>query len=99
MKLKIQSIHFNADEKLVAYVQEKCNKLDKYFDNIIDGTVLLKVVKEKVKGNKVVEIKLNVPQEQLLVQETGDTFEEAVDIATDVLKRLIIKYKEKIRSH
>lgn len=97
MKLQIQSIHFDADSKLLDYIQEKCDKLDHFFDKIVDGQVYLKL--ENVHGvdNKFVEIKVNVPGEQIVAQEQGQKFEEAVDIATESLKRRLIKYKEKMR--
>lgn len=98
MKITVQSIHFDADQKLIDYINVKISKLDTFFDRIIDGQVYLKLEKESVNHeNKVVEVKLNVPNEQLIVKERGQKFEEAVDIAADVLKRQIKRYKEKQR--
>ena len=99
MKVQIQSIHFNADQKLLEYIQAKLDKLDKYFDHITDAQVFLKVTKPEVRQNKVVEIKVNVPGEALLATETGDKFEEATDLAIENLKRQVVRFKEKIRSH
>lgn len=100
MKLTIQSIHFDADQKLIDYIQEKCDKLDKFFDRIVDGKVYLKLQKDSQEGaNKVVEIQINVPGEEIMASETGHKFEEATDIAVDKLKRQVRKYKEKIKAH
>ncbi len=99
MKIQIQSIHFDADQKLLEYIQAKLSKLDKYFDHITDAQVFLKVSKPEVRQNKIVEVKLNVPGEQLLATETGDRFEEATDLALENLKRQVVRFKEKIREH
>lgn len=99
MKLQVQSIHFDADVKLLDYIQKKCDKLDNFYDRIIDGQVYLKVEKDNANGNKLVEIKVNVPNDQIISSQRGHAFEEAVDIATDNLKRQIKRYKEKLRAH
>ena len=99
MKLQVQSIHFDADQGLLDYIQAKCDKLDHFFDKIVDGQVYLKVVKEGKPKNKSVEIKLNVPNEVLMASEVGvDSFEEGTDLCTDNLKRQIKRYKDKIRA-
>ena len=100
MKLQVQSIHFNADQSLLDYIQEKCDKLDQFFDKIIDGQVYLKVLKEGKPNNKSVEIKINVPNEVLIASETEvNRFEEGTDLCTDNLKRQIKRYKEKLRAY
>ena len=99
MTITIQSIHFTAAEKLKNYIQRKCNKLDNYFDRIVDGEVYLKL-RNEVKGeNKFVEIKLNVPGDVLIAKEKGQTFEQATDLCMDKLKTQLLKFKGKLRSH
>jgi putative sigma-54 modulation protein len=98
MKIQIQSIHFDADQKLLDYIEKKCDKLDQFFDRIIDGQVYLRVEKKGEHSLKSVEIKLNVPGEQLLVKEESYVFEEAVDNSTENLKRQLKRYKEKLRT-
>lgn len=100
MKLQVQSIHFDADSSLLDYIQEKCDKLDHFFDRIIDGQVYLKVEREHKPNNKSVEIKINVPNESLLASQVGvSSFEEGVDLCKDNLKRQLKRYKEKLRVH
>ena len=99
MKVNIQSIHFDADQKLLDYIQKKCDKLDVFYDRIIDAEVYLKLQKNEPKDNKFVEIKLNVPGEILIATEAGSKFEEATDICTEKLKIQIKRHKEKAYSH
>lgn len=99
MKVTIQSIHFDADQKLLEYIQRKCDKLDVFFDRIINGEVFLKVEKGDGKANKVVEIKVHAPGETFVATEHGSKFEEATDMCTEKLKVQIKKHKEKLHHH
>ena len=60
MKITIQSIRFDADIKLLNFIQKKSNKLDQYFDQIVSGAVYLKLAKVEDEANKICEIKLSV---------------------------------------
>ena len=98
MKVTIQSIHFDADKRLLEFIQTRCDKLDQYFDGIIDAQVFLRLEKNDEQGNKVVEIKVNVPNQTLLSKEQSRSFEEATDECISQLKRQITKYKERLKS-
>ncbi|WGK94684.1 MULTISPECIES: ribosome hibernation-promoting factor, HPF/YfiA family [Flavobacterium] len=98
MKVSIHAVNFNVDRKLVDFIQEKMNKLEKYYDKVVASDVFLKVEKASDKENKFVEIKINVPGDDFVVKKQCKTFEEAVDLATESLERLLVKRKEKIRT-
>ena len=98
MKLQVHSIHFDADKKLLDYIQKKVDKLEKFYDRIVDGEVFLKVNNSSVE-NKTVEIKLNIPGNQMFASEDSKTFEDATDMAVEGLRRQIKKHKEKLTSH
>ena len=53
MKIRVQSVHFNADQKLLEFIQKKADKTDTFFDRIIDGEVILKLEKSTDERNKV----------------------------------------------
>ncbi len=97
MKLQIQAIRFDADERLLAFIQQKMNKLETFYDRIISGEVFLKL--DKSESNKIqkklVEVKLYVPGGSVFVKEAGTTFEEATDLAIDTLKMKVKKFKNK----
>lgn len=98
MKVTIQSLHFTAAEPLKAYVQKKCDKLDHFFDRIQEGQVRLKLQNEIKGANKLVEVKLLVPQDTLIATEQGKTFEEGMDLAFDNLKNQLKRYKGRLRT-
>ncbi len=99
MKLQMHSIRFDADQKLIDFIQKRGNKLDKFFDRIIDGEVFMRLDKDNNMENKIIEIKLNIPKNQLFAKERAKSFEAATDLAIDALKKQILKHKEKMMSH
>lgn len=99
MKIGVQSIHFNADQKLLAFIQKKADKLDQFYDQIISGEVYLKLDNVSDEANKITEIKLMIPGNILFAKEQCKTFEEATDLAIESLRKQIHKYKEKLKAH
>ena len=95
MTVKIQSIHFDADAKLLSFVEAKVGKLNTYSNAIIDGEVFLRLDKSSSHENKVAEIKLLVPGNDLFAKRQCKTFEEATDQAVEALRRQLKKQKEK----
>jgi putative sigma-54 modulation protein len=98
MKITVQSIHFNADKRLLDFIQKKCDKLDQFFDSIISGEVYLKLENVEDEANKIAEIKLLVPGTQLFAKYQCKTFEEATDLAVESLSKQVAKHKQK-REH
>ncbi len=95
MKLQMSSLKFDADEKLLSFIQKKADKLDTYYDKIIDGEVSLKLEKSESNSNKVVELKLNLPGSSLFAKEQSNTFEAAADEAVEAIRRQLRKHKGK----
>ena len=97
MKIRIQSIHFTADSKLLDFVQEKVDKLIHYYDNILSGEVFLKLDKASDTSNKIVQIKLALPGNDLITKHQCKTFEEATDLCVNTLSQQIKRHKEKVK--
>ena len=97
MKIKVQSIHFDADKNLIRFVEEKVDKLKQFYEHIIDGEVFLRLDKNVTQENKIAEIKISTPGKVLSASEQCATFEQAADKAVEALKRQITKHKEKQR--
>jgi putative sigma-54 modulation protein len=98
MKIKLNSVHFSADKKLVEFVQVKVNKLETFYDKIIDGEVFLRLDKSEDTANKIAEIKINIPGKELFAKKQCKTFEEAVDTAVEALRTQLTKQKTKEKS-
>lgn len=96
MNTQIQSIHFKADQKLKDYITKKIEKLNTFYDGIIDTQVFLKVENTSVKENKIVEIKVNAKNNSFIQTELAQSFEAATDMAVESLKKQVKRYKGKI---
>ncbi|HEY5919786.1 MAG TPA: ribosome-associated translation inhibitor RaiA [Chryseolinea sp.] len=97
MKLQVHSIHFDADIKLIDFIQRKLDKLETFYDRLVDGEVFLRLNNEG-RENKTVEIKLRVPGNQLFAIEKARSFEAATDLAADALRIQLTKFKNKLQS-
>ncbi len=95
MTVQIQSVKFDATEQLLAFVEGKLVKLDKFFDKIVSADVFLKLDKDHEHGNKVVTITLLLPGEELVAEARSRYFEEATDECVDALKIQIQKHKDR----
>ncbi len=95
MQVSVHSIQFKADGKLVSFIESKLHKLEQFHDNMIRAEVFLKLEKNKEEGNKITEIKLNVPGKELFAKRQSSTFEEGTDLVVEALRRQIRKLKGK----
>jgi putative sigma-54 modulation protein len=99
MKLQMHSIHFDADRKLIDFIQKKTDKLDTFYGRIIDGEVTMRLNKDETQENKLVELKVRIPGQLLFTREQAKSFEAAADMAVDAMKRQLAKQKAKLVAH
>lgn len=99
MKLQIHSIHFDADQKLLEYIQKKVDKLEKFYDRIVGGEVFLRLNNNNGIATKTVEIKIKIPTTYLFAKEKSNKFESATDEAVESIRRQLKKIKEKQFEH
>ena len=97
MEIKINAVGFSASSQLEDFIHKKFSKLDKYHYGIIGSEVTLKLEKDDNLENKVVEVLLNVEGQEVFAKKNAKKFEEAVDELYDVVKRQLVKIKEKER--
>ena len=97
MDVKIQTHHFDADSKLVSYVEKKLSKLTQFHERITKVDVFLKLdnVAHKIK-DKVAEIKVHVPKHDFFVKHSSKSFEESFDFALDAVITQVKRNKERM---
>ena len=91
--INVKSLKFDADQKLLDFVEKKVGKVEKFFDNLGDIDVTLSLSPEP--ENKVVRLQTRVPGEDLVIERNAKTFEEAVTEAADAMKEKIVRAKER----
>lgn len=97
MKVDIHAVNFSVDRKLIDFIQEKMDKLEKFYDKVVFSDVFLKLDNTSEKENKIVEIKVQVPGDEFVVKKQCKSFEEGTDLAIESLERVLIKRKEKVK--
>lgn len=97
MDIKINSLHFKTDQKLEIFIQNKVEKLANYYNGVIGADVSLKLANTQTNENKIAEIRLIIPGNDLYVKKQSKTFEESIDKSVDALKRQLTKHKNKLK--
>jgi putative sigma-54 modulation protein len=98
MKVSVQSVNFNISGELVEYIEKKINNLEKFHDHILGAEVFLKVQSTSEKDNKTVEVKMNLPGNDIIAKKQSRTFEDGVSQAADSIRKQLLKRKEKLRA-
>ncbi len=97
MNVQIQTVHFDADEKLLEHVQKRLDKLKTFHERITGVEVYLRLenLSQKVR-DKVAEIKVFIPKHALFAKHESKVFEESFDEAFDSMVSQIKRQKEKM---
>lgn len=99
MKVNVQTPNFTAKDELLEFVENKLSKLEQFYDKIVFADVFLKVQKTSEKENKIVEVLLSIPGDEVMVKKEAKTFEEAVDEVVNTLERQLKKRKQKQKAY
>lgn len=95
MDIKTNAVNFTIDKKLVEHIEEKVSKLGLFYDQIVSAEVYLKTDKNSEKENKYAGIKLLIPGSDLFAEKQCKSFEEAIDLGAEALRKQLLKHKEK----
>lgn len=93
MEIRIQSLKFNADQKLLDYVEKKVSRIERFDEGITSIEVALSLLEKP--ENKCAKIQAHVPGGNIVIERTARTFEEAITDAVDVMKEKLTRNKEK----
>lgn len=97
MKISIQGVGVSPRQELQDLISEKLTKLDRLTDRITEARVTLRIEKAETHDNKILEVRLGVPGNDIFVKKQGDSFEELVQKTSDVLTRELKDWKEKVQ--
>ena len=97
MNINFQSVNYNADNKLIEFAEKRIKKISQFYLNIIDVFVYTKVENTNDRINKLAELKIGIPGDDVVVKKMAKSFEEAINLAADSAERILKKYKEKQR--
>jgi len=98
MKINIQAINCTPRQDLENLINEKLTKLEHFSDRILESRVVLRVEKADKRDNKIIEVKVMIPGNDLFVKKQCESFEEGIQKVYDVLQREVKDWKEKAMS-
>ena len=93
MEFKLQTLRFNATEKLVAFIDKKIAKLEKYGE-VQNVELTFRSWSPKRPITKRQKLHVVLPGRSIHTEKVADTFEEAVDLCIDVARRELAENKE-----
>ena len=93
MEIRVQSIKFKADQKLLDFVEKKFSRIEKFYDGNTGVEVALSLLPDH--QNKNVKVQVSIPGNTIVVEKNAKTFEDAVVDCADILKEKLVKEKEK----
>lgn len=99
MRITVQSIHFDADRKLLNLIEKKAKKLETFFDRVVSCEVSLRLEKADDSANKIAVIKLVIPGNILFAKEQCRSFEEATDLAVESMSKQLKKHNRRMKNH
>ncbi len=99
MKLVINTVGFDADQQLLDFYQTKADKLETFYDRIVEGEAYMKYNNNDGIDNKTVELKLFVPGTSLFSSEQAPSWEAGIDQVVNQMRRQLKRYKEKMTDH
>ena len=97
MNINFQSVNYNSDTKLIEFAEKRIKKISQFYFNIIDVSVYTKVENTNDRINKLVEFKIGIPGDDVVVKKVAKTFEEAINLAADSAERILKRRKNKQR--
>lgn len=92
MEIRIKSLKFDASDKLIAFVEKKVARIEKFFDGAVQEA---EVSLENSKDGKKAKIKVPIPGDVLIIERAADTFENAITECVDAMKEKMTRSKEK----
>ena len=97
MNINFQSVNYNADSKLIEFAEKRIKKISQFYLNIIDVFIYTKIENASDSVNKLAELKICIPGDDVVVKKTAKSFEEAISLAADSAERILKRHKEKQR--
>ncbi|MEN0005075.1 MAG: ribosome-associated translation inhibitor RaiA [Bacteroidota bacterium] len=97
MKINIHA-SFEVNDYLKGIIEEKLTKIETFFSPILATDIFLRIADKRhtVAEEQIAEVRINVPNHTFFAEERSDSFEKAVAVASDKIRRQVIKFKEQL---
>ena len=97
MQVKFTARRFRAHPDIKAHAVDSVKKLDKFYDGIVTGTIILSY--ERASNSiKTAEVNLHVYGTVLSAKEKSEEYRKSIDAAVAKLEAQLARYKAKLRT-
>ena len=94
MQIQITARNIDITDAIRNYAEKKVGRLEKYFEQVSEATVLLEVQKNL----HIVEVLISARGVMMKGLEKSEDLYASIDLATDKIEKQLIKYKEKLKN-
>ncbi len=77
------------------YFDKRLSKLSLYYNRIVSVDLNLNLDNHTSQTNKFVELRVNIPGEDVVVGKKSESFEKSLDMAASTAERMLKRRKEK----
>lgn len=97
MQTQITARHVDLSDRVRKYAEERAQKLERFYDGIVSAHIILTETNSPEQEKKA-EINIDVYQKRLSAEDAASTYEQAINLCVDHLRRQLEKYKAQLRS-
>ncbi|NBC32123.1 MAG: ribosome-associated translation inhibitor RaiA [Alphaproteobacteria bacterium] len=97
MQIEVTGHNVDITQALRAYISEKCNRLERHFDNLISAHWVLRL--EKLEHSAEATIQVGGRTNPIHADAVSDDMYAAIDSLIDKLDRQVRRHKDKITDH
>ena len=95
MNINFQFVNYNVESKLIEFAKKLRKNISQFYLNIIHVFIYTKVENTSDRVNKIAELKIGIPGDDVVVKKTAKSFEEAISLAADSAERILKRLKSK----
>jgi|LauGreDrversion2_2_1035103.scaffolds.fasta_scaffold27179_1 putative sigma-54 modulation protein len=97
MVTEVRAVQFKASNRLVDFTHKRLERINQVYQRAIHATVFFRIDNNHLSDNKIAEVTVHIPGEDLVVRKEAKTFEKALSLAVDRLRRLASETKAKTK--
>lgn len=85
------------NSNLQKYIDKRLSKLSLYYNRIVSVDLYLNLDNQSSQANKSLELRVNIPGDDVVVGKKSESFEKSLDMAVSTAERMLKRRKEKAR--
>ena len=97
MVTEVRAVQFKASDRLIDFTHKRLERINQVYQRAIHAKVFFRLDNNHLAENKIAEVTLHIPGEDLVVRKEARTFEKALSMAVNRLRRIAREAKAKAK--